>query len=168
MLGRTDRRDHLGEEAVRVVARNSKIGTGRLDGEPKARRPASSNCLKSVAAGKMDDVEMRSGAARQIGRGLNGQSFRDRRMRLFPVGERALGRRLSQVVARLCRPVLRSRNARRRPHPDPAPRLAGILPAGNRRSRTFDDARNSRHVELVGADAVLLRRGAAARRAVAR
>src|ERR1700704_4831283 len=50
MLGRTDRRDHLGEKAIRVIARNSEIRARRLDGEAKAPRPAPSKGFKSVFA----------------------------------------------------------------------------------------------------------------------
>src|ERR1700716_563206 len=65
MLGRTDRRDYLGEKSIRVIARNSEIRARRLDGEAKARSPASANRLESVSARQMNDGEMGSGAGLQ-------------------------------------------------------------------------------------------------------
>src|SRR3981081_2619253 len=155
MLRRPDTREQRGEKASRVIARNSEIRARRLDGEAKARSPASANRLESVSARQMNDVEMRSGAACKISRGLNGQSFRDRGMRLFPIGERALRGRETQVVARFF------------------PQCAGLAMHAGDRIRTQrrdlpetlqqeivahgrDDARYSRHVELVGADTMLL------------
>src|SRR3977135_3044623 len=63
LLGRTDRRDHLGEKAIRVIARNSEIRARRLDGEAKARSPASANRLESVSAPPSNDRKMRARAA---------------------------------------------------------------------------------------------------------
>ena len=114
VLGRAHRRDHLDQEAVRIVAVDAEIGRGGFDREMVAGAARGAHHFEPLMAGEVHHVEVRTGELRQIDRGLDRQRLGDRRMRVLPVGQRA-GRLLRQFLAGGDRSARRFRNARRPP-----------------------------------------------------
>ena len=97
---------------------------------------------------------MRSGDFGKIERGLDRKRFRNRRMRIFPVGQRPLRLAHLELVARaIDQRAGFAMNAGDRVRTERSDRAKAVQE--NVIGHRFDDARHPRHVELEGADAVL-------------
>ena len=84
-----DRRHHLHEKAVGIVARDAEIGRRGLDREAQSLSPGIAHHFESLAARKVHHVEMCAGDLRQVERGLDCKRLGIRRMRKLPVGQGA-------------------------------------------------------------------------------